>query len=143
MDKLYLQRQVMANAVWIDPAGAGTITDGGAHSVIVSADGNSAFLFSDRPKSLVVTKPRRFSRDRRSRAGEFSIRRVYKAVYSTLEKFPSRPAAGRPREASLDFRRPIELPKFHDSARERDLIGPLDHLISAYLNMSLLYLARR
>lgn len=143
MDAHYLANTVLTQSVWINPKGAGPITDGDAHSIIVDRTGTQAFLFSEEPRGLAVSAPRRRS-PRRAVPNERPLEMVelYKTVYGAVARFQSQLRRRTAREEP-EFRMPAELPPFVETQEVGRVIKALAQLFASYLGASWLVEVRK
>lgn len=141
MDAHYLANTVLTQSVWIDPKGVGPLTDD-AHSVIVDATGTHAFVFSEEPRRISVTAPRRRPlKEDLSRDETLVVRSIYKAVYETVARFQPRYRDRRRRES--EFRMPTELPAIVDTQDEGEVTKAIALLFSHYVGVSWLVEVRQ
>lgn len=137
MDAHYLANSVLTQAVWINPTGAGPITDSDAHSIVFDPMGTKAFLFSEEPRDLIVTRPRqRAPQETHSHDDTIMLSAVYETVYETVSRFQSREPRRRRDRDEPDFRMPLDLPPFIRSRDDGELIKALAELFADYLGVS-------
>jgi hypothetical protein len=137
MDTHYLANSVLTKSVWINPKGAGPITDYDAHSIVFDQTGTKAFLFSDEPRDLSISGPRRrVPQETPSHEETLVLSAVYETVYETVSGFQTRDRRRRRDRDEPDFRMPMELPPFVRSGDDGELIKALADLFSSYLGVS-------
>ena len=137
MDTHYLANSVLTRSVWINPTGAGPITDYDAHSIIFDPTGTKAFLFSEEPRDLKIIGPRqRVSQETPLHEETIDLSAVYETVYAGVSGFQSGERR-RPRgRDEPEFRMPAELPPVVRSRDDGELIRALAELFSNYLGVS-------
>lgn len=143
MDTHYLATSVLTQTVWINPKGAGAIFDSEPHSIVFDPMGTKAFLFSNEPRVLTATRPRRRPpKASQPDAEPVRLGAVYETIYSTVSNFRSR-APRRSHDGEPAFYMPRELPRFIRSRDEGALIRALGELLSDYVGVSWLVEVKR
>jgi len=151
MNAHYLKRTVSVNSLWIDVAGAGAIDELKSHSIVFTASGSDAWVFSTDPKKLKVVEPRlKRADDARREPFQFTeLRDVYDRIFRTVEeKWGKRPmeserrgldttVAALPAEAQAGTR-PAMPPTYRDVSNVESTIAAIGELLGNYVGMTVL-----
>lgn len=136
MNANFMAKSVEKNSIWISVKDVGQISDDEPHSIIYSADGNTAHVFSKTPAPLPVIKShaRSIQREMRAAAVIEDVGALYDAVFTTISEYwPVRTDRVKADRSEDGVRRPRLRPRRSEPNAEN-----LAQLLTDYVGVSVL-----